>query len=94
MFRPAGDTIIVEKLKDDSLLALPDSIEFSEEDIFVVKDVGVGYVTEQGVVIPPEVKAGDRCIIKGKVLRLMIKGEELLLARAQDVIAFERGENA
>lgn len=92
MFKPAGDTIIVEKEKTDSLLEMPQNLEFSEETIFLVKDVGVGYVTDQGVVIPPEVKPGDKCIIKGKVLKLMIKGEELLLARAQDVVAYEREE--
>lgn len=92
MFKPTGDTIIVEKIKDESLIDLPENIEFSEEDIFLVKDVGIGYVTEQGVIIKPEVQVGDKCIIKGKILRLMIKGEELLLARAQDVVAYEKGE--
>jgi len=91
MFKPAGDTLILEKETTPSDIILPENIEFSEETIFVVKDVGVGYVTEQGVVIPPEVKLGDRVIVKGKVLRLMIEGNELLLARAQDVVCFERG---
>ena len=91
-FHPCGDTIIVERVKSDSLLEMPQNIEFSEEDIFLVKDVGIGYVTEQGVIIKPEVQIGDHCIIKGKILRLMIKGEELLLARAQDVVAYERNE--
>jgi co-chaperonin GroES (HSP10) len=90
MFKPCGDTVIVEKIKDDSLLELPQNIEFSEEDIFLVKDVGIGYVTEQGIIITPEVRPGDKCIIKGKILRIMIKGEEILMARAQDVIAYER----
>jgi len=90
MWKPAGDTLILEKYKEDSLLELPPDIEFSEEDVFIVKDVGVGYVTEHGVVIPPEVKVGDKCIVKGKVLRLMVKGEEILLGRAQDVVAYER----
>lgn len=94
MWKPAGDTIIVKKIKEDSLINLPDTIEFSEEDIFEVLDVGTGYVTEQGVIIPPEVKVNDRVIIKGKVLRLMVKGEELLLARAQDVVCYDRVEGA
>jgi co-chaperonin GroES (HSP10) len=90
MFKPCGDTITVEKIERSSLLTMPESMEFSEEDVFIVKDVGIGYVTEQGVIIPPEVKPGDRCIIKGKVIRMMIEGSELLLARAQDVVAYER----
>jgi co-chaperonin GroES (HSP10) len=90
MWKPAGDTIVVEAIKDESLLALPENREFSEEDVWLVKDVGIGYVTEQGIVISPEVKAGDKCIIKGKVLRMMIKGQELLLVRAQDIVAYER----
>jgi co-chaperonin GroES (HSP10) len=89
-WKPAGDTILVKKVEEDNLLDLPENIEFRQEDIFEVLDIGSGYVTEQGIVIPPEVKIGDLCLIKGKILTLQIKGEELLLARAQDVIAYER----
>lgn len=90
MFKPCGDTLIIEKEKSSTILELPDTLEFKEEDIFVVKAVGIGYVTEQGAIIPPEVKTGDRVIVKGKILRLLLREGEILLARAQDVIAYER----
>lgn len=89
-WRPCGDTVILEKVKEDSLIDLPENREFRQEDIFEVKDVGIGYVTEQGVIVPVEVKIGDKVIIKGKVLNMTIKGERLLMARAQDIIAYER----
>lgn len=90
-FQPAGDTLIIEKELSSESIYLPDTLELSEQDIFIVKAVGSGYVTEQGQVIPPEPKIGDRVIVKGKILRITIKGSEMLLCRAQDVVAFERG---
>jgi len=91
MFNPAGDTIIIEKEpRKNNVIALPDNVGIRPEDVFVVKDVGIGYVTDQGVIIPPEVKPGDRVIIKGKVLHLRVDEQEIMLARAQDVLCFER----
>lgn len=84
--------MILEKETIESSIVLPDDIELTEETLYTVKAVGVGYFTEQGAIIAPEVVPGDKVVIKGKVLRLNIKGEELLLARAQDVICYERGE--
>lgn len=92
MWKPAGDTIIVERIKLSESIVLPDDMRHNEGDIYKVKDVGIGYVTEQGVIIPPEVKSGDTVVIRGKVLSINTMSGQILLARAQDVVCYERGE--
>ena len=95
MWQPSGDTLVLEKVKNtDSQVILPDGVDFDAQDVFRVKAVGIGYTTEQGTVVPPEQKPGD-CVIIGKasrILRLSIEGKEILLARAQDVLLFKKGE--
>lgn len=91
MYQPCGDTIIVEKFKQDSSIIVPDT-GHHDEDTYIVKMVGKGYVTEQGQIIPPEVIEGDKVIIKGSVLELQTLAGVILLARAQDVLVYERGD--
>lgn len=90
MWKPCGDTLIVERYKRESPIIRPDDLQQQEGETYIVKDVGVGYVTEQGVIIPPEVKIGDKVLIQGKVLSLMTDEGQILLARAQDVVCYER----
>jgi len=92
MFKPCGDTVIVERVKEESPIVMPDDIRHHEGDMYIVKDVGKGYITEQGVVIPPEVIVGDKVIIKGQVLSILTRDGQILLARAQDVVCYERGK--
>lgn len=89
---PSGDTIIVERVKVSDSILLPDDINHTDGDIYKVLAVGMGYVTEQGENIPPEVKAGDNAVIKGKVLSINTPSGQVLLARAQDVVLYERGK--
>ena len=88
-WKPAGDTILLEKVQTESVLVLPDDAGQGAEDVYEVKAVGVGYVTEQGKIIPPEVKAGDKVLLFGKIVERGIGGEKLLIARAQDVICYK-----
>ena len=90
MWQPNGDCIIIERFKRESSLVMPDSITNQEGDIFIIKAVGCGYVTDHGVIIQPEVRVGDKVIIKGKILIIKPGNEEFLLARAQDVLCYER----
>ena len=92
MFKPCGDTVILEKFVEESPIALPDDIEQDNTDIYIVKDVGIGYVTEQGQIIPPEVRIGDKAVVMGKVLKIKVSKEIILIARAQDIVAYEREE--
>ena len=90
-FRPCGDTVILEQYIEPSDIILPDNREVGTQDTFIVKEVGKGYITEQGIVVPPEILIGDRVIVMGKVLRIPTReGGEMIMARCQDVIAYER----
>lgn len=91
MFRPKSDFIFLELVKDTNLL-MPDSIQPGSGDLFRILDVGPGQVNEHGVRIEPDVQKGDIVALVGKVLRIPYKGGEVLIARAQDVIAGETGE--
>ena len=90
MWIPAGDTLILEKYERSKTIIMPEDLQHHEGDMYIVKAVGIGYITEQGVVIPPEVRPGDKVIVKGKVLSLLTEEGQLLMARAQDVVAYER----
>ncbi len=90
MFKPCGDTAMLERYIEPSYIIAPDNREFNTQDTFIVKDVGPGYVTEQGVVIPPEIRVGDRVVVMGKVIQIPTKDGEMLMARCQDIIAYER----
>jgi len=98
MFKPTSDFIMVEEYQESSRIALPDNTSNSHKT-FIVKDVGPGYI-DNGVRVKPEVEIGDRVAIVGKILSIPCRGEngsstEILIARAGDVIAYERvGEPA
>ena len=96
MWSPTSDIIIIEKYEEGSRLAMPDNIKPDTGDTFVVKDVGPGFI-DNGIRVPPEVKIGDRVAIVGKILSVPTKSNNgstltILLARAGDVICYEREE--
>src|SRR3990167_3865287 len=93
MWMPQGDLIVIEKIKIESSLILPDNIAQQDNDMYIVKAVGIGYVTDNGMIIAPEVKVGDKVIVRSKVLTINTGIETFLLARAQDVLCYERSNN-
>src|SRR3990167_4328833 len=93
MWMPQGDLIVIEKIKIESSLILPDNIAQQDNDMYIVKAVGIGYVTDNGMIIAPEVKVGDKVIVRSKVLTINTGIETFLLARAQDVLCYERNKN-
>lgn len=94
MWRPTSDIMIIEKYEELNRISMPDNIKTDTGDTFIVKDVGPGFI-DNGIRIEPEIKIGDRVAIMGKLLRVPTQSNngvrtEIILARAGDVICYER----
>ena len=89
--RPLHDRIIVERLEEETTTAagiiIPDSAKEKPQQ-GIVKAVGKGKVTEEGKVMPLDVKVGDK-VLFGKYAGTEVKvdGEELLVMREDDIMA-------
>jgi chaperonin GroES len=89
--RPLADRLIVkrlEKLEEKSAggIIIPDTAKEKPQQGQVVA-VGKGKTGDDGKLIPPDVKAGDR-ILFGKYSgsEIVIDGEEVLIMREDDVL--------
>ena len=88
--RPLHDRIIVERLEEETTTAagiiIPDSAKEKPQQ-GIVKAVGKGKVTEEGKVMPLDVKVGDK-VLFGKYASNGIKldGKEYLMMREDDVL--------
>mgnify|MGYP001574631022 FL=1 len=88
--RPLHDRIIVERLEEETKTAsgiiIPDSAKEKPQQ-GIVKAVGKGKVTEEGKVMPLDVKVGDK-VLFGKYAGTDIKldGKEYLMMREDDVL--------
>lgn len=93
--RPLHDRIVVKRLEDKEVmqggLYIPDSAKEKPQEGQAVA-VGNGKKTEDGKVIPLDVKAGDR-ILFGKYSGSDIKldGNEYLIMREDEVLAVLEG---
>jgi chaperonin GroES len=88
--RPLHDRIIVERLEEETTTAagiiIPDSAKEKPQQGNVVA-VGKGKMTEDGKVLPLDVKVGDK-VLFGKYSGTDIKldGKEYLMMREDDVL--------
>ena len=93
--RPLHDRIIVERLEEETTTAagiiIPDSAKEKPQQ-GIVKAVGKGKVTEEGKVMPLDVKVGDK-VLFGKYAGTEVKvdGEELLVMKEDDIMAVIEG---
>jgi chaperonin GroES len=89
--KPLKDKIVVKRLEGDEKtkggIIIPDAAKEKPQEGRVVA-VGSGRVTDNGQVVAPEVKAGDK-ILFGKYSgqEIKIDGEEHLLLREDDILA-------
>ena len=94
--RPLQDRVIVKRLEEEektkSGIIIPDSAKESPQEGKVIA-VGKGKVTEDGKVIPLDVKAGDR-ILFGKYsgTEVKIEGEEHLIMKEEDILGIIEGK--
>lgn len=93
MIKPIGDTMIVEVWEEGkSQILKPNTKEASEGDTFLVKAMGEGTLLENGEYFLPNIKAGDRVWIVGRIFKLPLLYEKVLIAKMGNVIAVDRGE--
>ena len=88
--RPLHDRIIVERLEEETTTAsgiiIPDSAKEKPQQ-GNVKAVGKGKVTEDGKVLPLDVKVGDKVLFgKYSGTEIKIEGKEYLMMREDDVL--------
>ncbi len=94
--RPLQDRVIVKRLEEEEKtkggIIIPDTAKEKPQEGKVIA-VGKGKVTEDGKVIPLDVKAGDK-ILFGKYsgTEIKVEGEELLIMREEDILGIIEGK--
>ncbi|HTT76356.1 MAG TPA: co-chaperone GroES [Candidatus Binataceae bacterium] len=93
--RPLGDRILVKRIQEEEKtkggIIIPDTAKEKPQEGMVVA-VGKGKTTEDGKLLTPDVKAGDR-ILFGKYAgsEVKIEGEEHLILREDDILGVLEG---
>jgi chaperonin GroES len=93
--RPLHDRIIVERLEEETKTAggiiIPDTAKEKPQQGKVIA-VGKGKKTEEGKILPLDVKVGDK-ILFGKYAgtEIKIEGKEFLMMREEDVLGVIEG---
>ena len=88
--RPLQDRVIVKRVEEDAKtkggIIIPDTAKEKPMEGLVVS-VGRGKTADDGKLIKPDVKAGDR-ILFGKYsgTEVKIDGDELLIMREDDIL--------
>jgi chaperonin GroES len=88
--RPLGDRILIKRIKEEEKtkggIIIPDTAKEKPQEGRVVA-VGKGKTTEQGKLVVPDVKAGDK-ILFGKYSgsEVKIDDEEHLILREDDIL--------
>ncbi|MEK7373813.1 MAG: co-chaperone GroES [Thermodesulfobacteriota bacterium] len=88
--RPLQDRVIVKRIEEEATtkggIIIPDTAKEKPMEGLVIA-VGKGKTTEDGKLIKPDVKAGDR-ILFGKYsgTEVKIDGEERLIMREDDIL--------
>lgn len=94
--RPLQDRVIVKRLEEEEKtkggIIIPDTAKEKPQEGKVTA-VGKGKVTEDGKVIPLDVKVGDK-ILFGKYAGTEVKigGEEHLIMREEDILGIIEGK--
>ena len=93
--RPLHDRVIVKRLDEEkktaSGIVIPDTAA-EKPDQGEVMAVGKGKLTEEGKLMPVDVKIGDRVLFakySGQTVR--VKGDELLVMREEDIMGVVEG---
>jgi chaperonin GroES len=88
--RPLGDRILIKRIKEEDKtkggIIIPDTAKEKPQEGKVVA-VGKGKKTDEGKLIPLDVKAGDKVLFgKYSGSEVRIEGEEHLILREDDIL--------
>jgi len=89
-FRPLGDRVLVKRIKEEEKtkggIIIPDTAKEKPQEGKIVA-VGKGKKTDEGKVIPMDLKAGDK-VLFGKYSGSEIKldGDELIIMREEEIL--------
>ena len=88
--RPLGDRILLKRIEEEDKskggIIIPDTAKEKPQEGRVIA-VGKGRMLDDGKLVPPEVKKGDR-VLFGKYSGTEVKlvGEEHLIVREDDIL--------
>ncbi len=94
--RPLQDRVIVKRLEEEEKtkggIIIPDTAKEKPQEGKVIA-VGKGKMTEDGKLIPLDVKVGDK-ILFGKYsgTEIKVEGEEHLIMREEDILGVIEGK--
>jgi chaperonin GroES len=89
-FRPLGDRVLVKRIKEEERtkggIVIPDTAKEKPQEGKVIA-VGKGKYTDEGKLIPIEVRSGDK-ILFGKYSgsEVQLDGEEHIIMREEDIL--------
>jgi chaperonin GroES len=94
-FRPLGDRVVVRRVKEDEKtpggIIIPETAQEKPQEGKVIA-VGPGALDDNGMRVPPEVKAGDTVLFgKWSGNEVKIDGEELLIMKESDIMGIVEG---
>jgi chaperonin GroES len=97
-FRPLHDRVLVRRLGEEEKTAggiiIPDTAKEKPMQGEIVA-VGTGARTEDGKIVPPDVKAGDVVLFgKWSGTEVKIDGEDLLIMKESDILGVIEGAAA
>ena len=94
--RPLHDRVIVKRLDEEkktaSGIVIPDTAA-EKPDQGEVMSVGKGKLSDEGELVPLDVKVGDRVLFgKYSGQTVTLKGDELLVMREEDILGVVEGQ--
>jgi chaperonin GroES len=97
-FRPLHDRVVVRRLNAEERttggIIIPDTAQEKPMQGEVIA-VGPGARNEQGQLVAPDVKAGDRILFgKWSGTEVKLNGEELLIMKESDIMGVIEGQPA
>jgi len=89
--RPLHDRVLVKRLEEEEVskggIIIPDSAKEKPAEGKIIA-AGKGKKTEEGKIIPLDVKVGDKVLFsKYSGSEIKLDGEELLIMREDDILA-------
>jgi chaperonin GroES len=88
---PLHDRVLLKRIEEQEVkrggIIIPDTAKEKPQEALVI-EVGKGRVNDKGVVIPMDVKKGDKVLIgKYSGTEVNIDGEEHIILREEEILA-------